>query len=118
MNFLKGLLGKNQSFKFKTEKAQTNKDLEKYIGRTVKVMTGELVQIERIVPSFIKETRYEINGKYHIVMLDFYKQVNGDASITQKQIDAFDEIQFEVKQESKKRDVLSYSKPAPKEEVH
>lgn len=82
-----------KAFKLKTTAPQS---LEKYYGKTVKVMSGEMVTIEKILPSFAKPTRYEINGEHHVVMLDFYKQMNNDKSITQADIDAFDKIEYEV----------------------
>lgn len=91
-----------KTFKLRTEKSKNQAALDKYIGRTIKTMDGLLVKIERIVPSFAKPTRYEINGNHHVVMLDFYKQVNNDKSITQEQIDAFDAIEFEVKRKDNK----------------
>ena len=92
-----------KTFKMKTAKSKEQAQLEKYIGREVKTMDGGLVTITKIIPSFVKPTRYEINGLYHIVMLDFYKQMNGDTSITQEQIDQFDAIEFEVKREAPKQ---------------
>lgn len=85
-------------FKIKTGKSKDQKALEKYIGRKLTTMEGNKVTITSILPSFVRPTRYEINGKFHVVMLDFYKQMEGDTSITQEQIDAFDAIEFEVKQ--------------------
>lgn len=70
-------------------------DLQEYIGKQVKCMDGETVTIEKIVGSAIKPSRFEINGKHHIVMLDFYGQINGE-EIPQEEIDAFDEVEFHV----------------------
>lgn len=96
-----------KTFKLRTEKSKDQAALDKYIGRTIKTMDDIMVKIDRIVPSFAKPTRYEINGAHHVVMLDFYKQVNKDKSITQAQIDAFDAIEFEVKANDAKKDIIS-----------
>lgn len=100
-------------FRFRTDQPLDLKELNKqHKGKRVKVMEGEMVTIETIQPSVVRPTRYEINGKYHIVMLDFFKQMNKDKSITQDQIDAFDNIEYEIK---RPKDVLDYT---TSKEVH
>lgn len=105
-----GFLDKLNQFKFRTAPSMDTKELlRKYQGRKLRTMDGQVVNIETILPSMVRPTRYEINGKHHIVMLDFFKQMNNDDSITQEQIDQFDNIQFEVKRPN---DVLDYNKAA------
>lgn len=73
-----------------------DKDLLKCIGKMVRTMEGEVVLIQSIVGSAIFPTRYEVNGAHHVVILDFWRQMNHDRSITDEQVKAFDEMIFEV----------------------
>ena len=83
--------------KFKGVKAikPAHNEAEKFIGKTLMISIGEPepkpVVVETIVGSVFKPTRFEINGRYHIVILDAYKQLNHDKSITPDMIQAFDE---------------------------
>ncbi len=77
------------------------KALNKSIGKQIVTMEGETVTIETIVASLVKPTRFEINGKHHIVMLDFYKQLGDAKDITQDMIDKFDELEFHVEKVKK-----------------
>lgn len=77
-------------------KAEKPGDLSQFIGKTMRMMDGQMVKIEKIQGSIIKESRFEVNNAHHIVILDAFKQLNKDKSITQEQIDAFDAIEHEV----------------------
>ena len=77
---------------FKRIKAKKPKDLSEFIGKTMRMMDGQMVKIDHIQGSMVKPTRYEVNYAHHIVILDAYKQLNNDKSITQDQIDAFDQM--------------------------
>lgn len=79
-----------------------DKDLLNCIGKMVRTMDGEVVLIQSIVGSAIYPTRYEVNGSHHVVILDFWRQMNHDRSITDEQVKAFDEMVFEVEPEAKK----------------
>ncbi len=81
--------------KFKPIKALKPKNLDEFIGKEMIMMGGEKVKIETIVGCMFKPTRFEVNGKYNIVILSAYKQLNKDKSITQKNIDDFDKCQVE-----------------------
>jgi hypothetical protein len=80
---------------FKEIQAEKPDDLSCFVGRTLTSMDGSRVKVERIVGSMVKPTRFEINGMYHIVILDAYKQLNNDKSITQAMIDDFDKMVVE-----------------------
>lgn len=73
-------------------KAKKPKDLKEFIGKELVMMDGSTVIVNTIVGSMIKPTRYEVNHEHHIVILDAYKQLNKDKSITQDMIDAFDQM--------------------------
>lgn len=77
-------------------KAEKPGDLSQFIGKTMRMMDGQMVKIEKIQGSIVKESRFEVNNAHHIVILDAFKQLNKDKSITQEQIDAFDAIEHEV----------------------
>lgn len=79
-------------------------DFSKYLGRPLRCMDGETVTIEKIVGSLVYPTRFEINSTHHIVILDFYKQMNHDKSITEDQINAFDKMDHFV--ESQKKEAM------------
>jgi len=91
---------------WKPIKAQKPKDLSDFIGKTLRMMDGEMVKVETIVGSMFKPTRFEVNGKHHIVILDAYRQLTGDKSITQDMIDAFDEMVVEEVHKNEKPDPL------------
>ena len=92
---------------FKRIKAQKPKDLSEFIGKELKMMDGQTVKVETIVGSMVKPTRYEVNHAHHIVILDAYKQLNNDKSITQEMIDAFDEMIVEdIQKEPTKRSLI------------
>jgi hypothetical protein len=100
---------------WKPIKAQKPKDLSDFHGKTMRMMDGETVKIETIVGSMFKPTRFEVNGKHHIVILDAYRQLTGDKSITQEMIDAFDEMHCESVEKIAKPDPLKVV-PTPKYE--
>ncbi len=92
---------------FKRIKAQKPKDLSEFIGKTMRMMDGQDVKIETICGSMIKQTRYEVNHAHHIVILDAYKQLNKDKSITQDMINAFDEMVVEdIQKVPRKKDCI------------
>lgn len=66
-------------------------EMDKFLGKTLTMMCGTPVLIEKIVGSVFRPTRFEVNGLYHIVILDAYKQLNRDQSITPQMIRDFDE---------------------------
>lgn len=70
----------------------SEKEINKFIGKTMRMMCGTEVKIDKIQGSVFKPTRFEVNNKYHIVMLDAFKQLNNDTSITQQDIDEFDQM--------------------------
>lgn len=85
--------------KFKSIQAEKPEPdaLAKFVGKTLITMEGEPVVVETIVGSLIKQSRYEINGKHHVVMLSAHLQLEG-VKITpalQDKIDAFDEMIIE-----------------------
>lgn len=98
--------------------------MKKYLGRAVRVMTGEIVTIKTIQASLVKPTRFEINGEHHVVMLDFFKQMNNDHSITQEQINEFDNIEAHVERmkpesdKAKNLDILSNVRKSAQEVTH
>lgn len=63
-----------------------------FIGKTLIMMCGTPVKIERIVGSYVKQSRFEVNGAYHIVALDAYRQINKDQSITPEMVKDFDDM--------------------------
>lgn len=88
--------------KLKKVAAPKDSDLSKCIGKMVRTMDGEVVLIQTIVGSQTYPTRFEINGAHHVVILDFYRQMNHDRSITDEQVKEFDEMTFEVEREPQK----------------
>lgn len=90
---------------FKAKKPVAS-DLDKYIGKTILIPTfaeidgkktrisEDRVTIETIVGNKFHEAFYEINGKYRIGMLRFYKQMNkvSDSDITEDDCQAFEEM--------------------------
>lgn len=84
--------------------------LKEYLGRQVRLNTfddqgvfiskeGPTVIIESIVGSMPYPTRFEINGEHHVVILDFYHQMNGE-EIDEVSIKDFDQTTFEVEKET------------------
>lgn len=80
--------------------------LDEYIGKEIRTncfdesgqfitQDGPVVTIESIVGSGFYPTRFEINGEHHVVILDFYHQMNGE-KIDDQSIKDFDETTFEV----------------------
>lgn len=106
-------------FKTKPIKAERPDDLKQFIGKTLLMMPEpgtnhrESVTVETIKGSVFKQSRFEINGMHHIVMLDAYKQLHNDESITQEDIDAFDEMIVESVERILPADVISIQ-DAPK----
>jgi hypothetical protein len=74
-------------------KRPDERELKQFIGKTLKCMDGETVVVEQIQGSMVYDPRFVINGKHLIVMLDAYKQLFNDTSITQELIDEFDKIE-------------------------
>lgn len=76
--------------------------LSEFIGKELLITIGQpeggkRVIVETIQGSMIKEyvTRFEVNHEHHIVILDAYKQLNKDHSITPEDIEAFDQTTVE-----------------------
>ena len=86
---------------FKAKKPKGSFD--EYVGRSIVCMDGKAHTIVTMVGSMVKPTRFEINGEQHVVILDFYKQINNDTSITQEDVDQFDAMEHEVVSNTTKR---------------
>lgn len=86
----------DKALKFFKVKAPQDNELLKYLGKTVRTMDGEVVLIQQICGSIFYPTRFEINGEHHVVILDFYRQMNKDRSITDEMVKEFDEMVHEV----------------------
>lgn len=71
-------------------------DLNKYVGRRVRLASGQSVDIETIVGNRFKPQFYEINGKHLIGMLRFHAQMTGATDITEKQFREFEEMEHSV----------------------
>lgn len=72
--------------------------LKQFIGLPVKVMSGERVYIDHIVGNKFKPQRYVINGRYDIVILEFYRQMLKDRSITDEDVALFDQMEHSVEE--------------------
>lgn len=95
---------------FKVRKPKQD-ELLQYIGKKIHTMEGETVTIETIVRSNPFPTRFEINHKYFVVILDFYRQMIKNTGITDDQVKAFDEMEHYVEKiERPTKDVLTYKK--------
>ena len=82
--------------------------LDEYIGREIRVNVfdestseylhkeGESVVIESIKGSGMYPSRFEINDKHWVVILDFYGQINGE-EMDEESLKAFDGMTYEVK---------------------
>ncbi len=105
-----------QSSNFKLIKAEkpSKEALKAFIGKQLVMMDGTPVTVETIQGSMIKPTRFEVNHEHHIVILDAYKQLHKDKSITQDMIDAFDESVIESIEPVKEKGDISALKPVPK----
>lgn len=96
-------LDKLKQFKFRGDLPEdVTQSLQKWLGRQLKVMSGKTVTVTDIAPSRIKPSRFVINATEEIVALDFFKQMNGDKSITQAQIDAFDAMELDIERAPKR----------------
>lgn len=81
-------------------------DIEKYLGRTVKIGDEKIV-IDHICGNRFKPQFYEINGKHLIGMLRFHAQMLNDKSITEEQFIAFEtmELHAEKMHEKPKQEI-------------
>lgn len=100
--------------RFKPVQAIKSHNLEEFIGRTLNItidqpVGGRPVTVETIIGSRIKPTRFEINHEHWIVILDAYKQLNNDRSISPEQIKAFDESVMEECRPANVKDLISAS---------
>lgn len=83
-------------------------NLQKYIGRKVKMPSGQSIVIQTIVGNRWKPQFYEINGEHLLGMLRFHAQMEKDTSITEEQFKQFEEMVIEAEK-------LPENKPEPKE---
>ena len=100
---------------FKPIKAIKPKDdLKEFVGKTL-MIEGKPVVVETIVGSMIKEfvTQFEVNGEHHITILDAYRQLHGDTSITDDMVKAFAETSVEHIEQVKPDDAITMA-PKPK----
>lgn len=84
-------LTKEQPKQIKARKV-SEKEMREFVGKTLRMKCGTVVKVERIQGSMIKPALFEINNAYHINMLDAFKQLYNDDSITQQMIDDFETI--------------------------
>ncbi len=112
-------MGIQNWFRIKAQKP-TDKGMKRFIGKTLIITIGQPaptpVVVESIVGNLTHKSRFEVNGEYLIVILDAFKQLEKDDSITQEQIQAFDEIVCEsvVSNAAREKDLLSMLPPLPK----
>ncbi len=105
--------------RFKVIRAVKPKDgLKEFIGKTLLITMeqpegGTEVVVETITGSILKEfaTRFEINGRYHINILDAYAQLTGAKDVSEKDIEEFGETVAISVQPVKETDDLAEKPP-------
>lgn len=74
--------------------------LDKYVGKYVRLPTGEKIEIKSIVGNRFKPQFYEINGQHLMGMLRFHAQMLGVKDIPEDQFKAFEEMDIDAKKRS------------------
>ncbi len=83
----KGFAEQTSKYLFKAEQPELNDYLNRYV-----FIDDEKIQIKHITGNIWFPKYLEINGRYRISMLRFFKQMNNDKSITEEQLQAFEDM--------------------------
>lgn len=115
-------MGVSTWFKRIKAKKPTPEGMKRFIGKTLIITIDQPeplpVVVESIVGNMTHQARFEVNHKYFIVILDAFKQLENDQSITQQMIDDFDQTVCEAVIENKERekavkDLIAATQPPP-----